>query len=307
MMGLPLASQAGTGTTPGETVADATEKAAPLPIHTIEGVGGLVITPVAYLVNPGPSGTNFGLPSVAATYINIGEKNLETATLTETLFGRVELGYGLCRLGVGSLVDDVKQVTNLSISDSVVLHHFNARVCVLPENSFELPLPAVTLGVTYKYNDGISAINQQLGGILNSIGFRRNDGVDFTLTASKAFSKVFGRPLIVTTGLRMSEAEQLGYCGFGDKYRATFEGNLAYGIADWLWLATEFRGNANAYQQIANPNGGALVDRADNWWAVGVTVLLSRHATVTIGWGHLGPVINTTENKCLGIQVKYEL
>jgi len=307
MIGLPLASLAGTGTTLGEAAVDVPEKAPPLPIHTIEGVGGLVITPLAYLVNPGPSGTTFGLPSVAATYINIGEKNLETATLTETLFGRVELGYGLGRLGVGSLVDDVKQVTNISIADSVILHNFNARVLALPENSFDLPLPTVTLGVAYKYNDGISAINRQLGGALSSVGYRTNDGVDFTLTASKAFSKVLGRPLIVTTGLRMSEAEQLGYCGFGDKYRATFESSLSYGIVDWLWLAAEFRGNANAYQQIANPNGGALVDRADNWWAVGVTVLLSRHATVTIGWGHLGPVINTTENKCLGIQVKYEL
>ena len=29
------------------------EKGPPLPLHTIDGVGGVVITPIAYLVNPG--------------------------------------------------------------------------------------------------------------------------------------------------------------------------------------------------------------------------------------------------------------
>jgi len=303
---LPLPAHAGAETDIKESPIVVTEKAPPLPIHTLEGVGGLVITPMAYLVNPGPAGTAVGLPSVAATYIKVGEKDLETATLTETFFGRVELGYGVSRLGMGSLVGDVKNVTAISIDDSVILHNFNARILALPENSFDLPLPAVVLGASYKYNDGIRGISQQLGGVLESIGYKRNDGVDYTLTASKLFSKVWGRPLVMTAGLRFSEAEQLGYFGFGDKYRATFESNLAYGVLDWVWLAVEFRGNANAYYRIANPNGGELVDRADNWWAVGVTVLLSRHATVTLGWGHLGPVINSTENECLGLQAKYE-
>ena len=308
IFGLSLGAQAGVASTMKETTTVAVEKAPPLPIHTIEGVGGLVITPIAYLVNPGPSGTRIGLPSISATYVNAGEKDLETLALTETFFGRVELGYGISRLGIGTLVDDVKEVTTITLADYVVLHNLNARVLVLPENSFDLPLPSVVLGASYKYNDGISKMNRQLGVALPTIGYRCNEGMDFTLTATKQFPKVFSRPLITTAGLRMSKAEQLGYFGFGDKYRATFESNIAYGIADWLWLAAEFRGNADAYQQIAKPKpkGGALVDRVDNWWAVGVTVLLSRHATVTVGWGHLGPVLNTTENKALGVQAKFE-
>ena len=306
LLGLSLPVQAGSETELKETTTTTSDKAPPLPIHSIEGVGGLVITPIAYLVNTGPKGTTFGLPAVEASYINIGEKNLETASITETLFGCVELGYGVSRLGVGTLVDDVKEVTTITIADSVVLHNFNVRVFALPEDSFGLPLPAITLGATYKYNDGISRVNEQLGGLLNTIGYKRNEGVDYTLTATKKFSKVFTRPLFVTAGMRLSEAEQIGYMGFGDKYRATFEGSAAYGILDWLWFACEFRGNANAYQQIANPYGGALIGRADNWWAVGVTAILSYHTTVTLGWGHLGSVVNTTENKCVGLLAKYE-
>ncbi|MEI6561072.1 MAG: DUF3034 family protein [Verrucomicrobiota bacterium] len=309
---LPLAAHADTAApSPKETkavVATTTEKAPPLPLHTIEGVGGIVITPVAYLVNPGPAGTNFGLPATSVTYVKANTKNVETAAITETLFGRVELGYAASRFGVGNLVNDVKDVTGIGIDNHVLVHNFNARVLALPENSFNLPLPAVTVGAAYKYNDGIANINKQLGGALTNIGYKQDDGVDFTLTATKAFPKVFGHPLLVTAGLRESQAEQLGYLGFGDNYRLTFEGNLAYGITDWLWLATEFRGKANAYQKIGNPlqSGQYLIDREDNWWTVGAAFIVNPHATVTVGWGHFGPLLNTTENKGLAVQAKYE-
>ena len=43
------------------------EKAPPLPVHTIEGVGGGGITPMAYLVNPGDECHVFGKPAVWAS------------------------------------------------------------------------------------------------------------------------------------------------------------------------------------------------------------------------------------------------
>jgi len=113
------------------------------------------------------------------------------------------------------------------------------------------------------------------------------------------YATIFG--LLSVTGLRLSEAEQLGYLGFGDKYRATFEGSLAYGLTNWLWLASEFRGKANAYQQIPG-----LVQREDNWWTVGAAFIINPHATITVGWGHFGPLLNTDENKGVAVQAKYE-
>jgi len=311
---LPFAAQAGDATDASKdgknTVATTTEKAPPLPLHTIEGVGGVVITPIAYLVNPGPAGTIWGLPSASATYVKANTKNVESAVLTETLFGRLELGYAPSRFGVGNLVDDVKSVTNLNISDSVVVHNFNARFLALPEGSFGVPVPAVTLGASYKYNDGINQINNQLGGALKTIGLDRNDGVDFTLTATKAFPKVFGRPLIVSAGLRYSEAEQLGYLGFGDTYKATFEGNVVYLVTDWLALAGEFRGKAGQYDEIA-PGGKisvpkTLVGQEDNWWTVGAAFILNPHTTVTVGYGNFGQLLNTTEDKGIAVAAKYE-
>ena len=305
ILGLPLIAHAGDDTADAKdskkVVTTTTEKAPPLPLHTIEGVGGIVITPIAYLVNPGPAGTVWGLPATSVTYVKANTKNVETAAITETLFGRVELGYAASRFGVGNLVDDVKGATGINIDDHVVVHNFNARVLALPEGSFDLPVPAVTVGAAFKHNEGIENIDKQLFGTLTNVGYNSENGVDFTLTATKAFPKVFGRPLILTAGLRFSKAEQLGYLGFGDKYRATFEGNVVYLVTDWLGLAGEFRGKANAYQPV-----GDLVQREDNWWTVGAAFVINPHATVTVGWGHFGPLLNTDENKGVAVQAKYE-
>ena len=58
------------------------------------------------------------------------------------------------------------------------------------------------MGIHAKYNDGIAEINRNLGGLLNSVGYSRDYGVEFTATVSKTFS-VYGHPLIVSaTGAR---------------------------------------------------------------------------------------------------------
>ncbi len=211
--------------------APAPQSPPPLPFHTIEGYGGGAITPMAYLVNPGKTGDIFGLPSVAFSNVIMGKKNLQALTFTEVLFGRIELGYGLNRFGIGTLDDDIRKATGIDINrDEVWLHNFNLRGLLIEENSFGLPLPAVTTGVHFKINEGISDVNRRLGGALDSIGYEKASGVDFTLTASKTFLDkwTLSRPLILTGGLRNSSASQLGFLGFGDDRAWTFEGSAAY-------------------------------------------------------------------------------
>ena len=62
------------------------EKGPPLPFHCIEGYGGGAITPMAYLVNPGAPGCVFGKPAVGLTVGNLGDKQLQAITVTETLY-----------------------------------------------------------------------------------------------------------------------------------------------------------------------------------------------------------------------------
>jgi hypothetical protein len=279
------------------------EKAPPLPLHTIDGVGGVVITPIAYLVNPGPEKEIFGLPSISGTFVGAGQQNVESLVITETLWRRLELGYSASRFGLGDLPTQVQKATSVDIGRSDVwLHSLNARVLALPENSFKLPTPAVTLGVQGKFNDGIETINSRLGGALSSIGLRHDEGVDFVATATKMFPKLgFGRPVILSAGLRVSEADQLGYVGFSDTYRPSFEVNGVYLVTDRIGLAFEYRQKRNQYSNI-----GSLVRKEDDWFTAGAAYVFNNHSSVTAGYGHFGNVLNTKENYGWALSAKYE-
>ena len=79
----------------------------PLPFHAVEGVGGVFATHMAYLVNPDTAG-GLGLPSVGGIYVNMGNgRQLYSATATETLWDRLELGYAYMAFDMGDLPDAI--------------------------------------------------------------------------------------------------------------------------------------------------------------------------------------------------------
>ncbi|MBO6102160.1 MAG: DUF3034 family protein [Opitutales bacterium] len=282
------------------------EKGAPLPLLTLDGVGGVVITPIAYLVNPGAEGTEVGLPSFGATYVNARQKNVESFGVTETLFTRLELGYNASRFGTGSLQSDVLKYAGVDIDrNDVWLHSLNARLNVIRENDFDTKyLPALTIGVHGKFNDGINEINENLGGLLSQIGYDRDYGVEFTATISKTFV-IEGHPIILSLTGRASDASNLGYTGFSGKYEFSVEGNIVVGITDWLFAAFEYRQKINQYDDVS-AGGRTLIGEESDWWTVGLAAIVTPHLTVTAGYGHLGTVLNTVENTAWALSAKYE-
>jgi len=301
-----LSAQPSNGT---ETVAEAPAPPAgdgpPLPLHTIEGVGGALTVPMAYLVNPGPKGTVIGKPAVSFSALFLGDKDLQSFAITETLFGRIELGYALNRFGLGNLGAAIRKETRgaLHISRSeVYLHHFNIRGLILPENSFGLPLPAVVAGAQFKVNGGIRGMDNSANGALTSIGLDRSNGVDFVLTMSKMFPTLaFGRPLILTFGVRNSKASNIGYTGFGGECQTTVEADVATLITDRLAAGYEFRQKNNPYDVAP----GILNDE-DDWHAIRAAYIITDQLTIAAAWGYLGPVGNHFANCAWGVQVKYE-
>jgi hypothetical protein len=224
--------------------------------------------------------------------------------MTETVLGRIEFGYGLDRLGLGSLPHDIREATGVDIDRGEVwLHNFNVRGMLVEENSFGLPLPALTGGVHFKVNEGIDDVNHKLGGALSSIGYDKANGEDYTLTASKTLlgDWTLKRPLIVTGGLRNSSAAELGLLGFGEHRSWTFEGSVAYVPFDWLLVAYEFRGKNDPYSEIPG-----LVGDEDNWNAIDVSWILNKNATLVAGWGAFGNLANSHENGAWWLQFKYE-
>lgn len=275
----------------------------PLPAHGIEGSGGIFATYCAYLVNPAKEGEIFGLPSVAFTYVNFGHsRDLNAFTITETLWDRVELGYGYDRFNTGDLPEAIARA-GLAISDDYVgLHNFNIRGALLKENDFDQPwVPAVTLGVHYKYNDTVDDMNDDLGGVLrNPVGIEDNDGVDFTLYASKTVP-IFERPVIFNLGLRESEAAHIGLLGFTGDYDLTVEGSVAALVTDHILVGGEYRMKPNSYNRIPG-----LVGEEDDWWTLCLGFIVTKNLCIDFGYGHFGQILNHEANGSWGARVKWE-
>ncbi len=273
----------------------------PLPVHMIEGGGGGAITPIAYPVNAGPADQLFGLPAVSFTHLQLRSKEHDSIAITETLYGKIELGYNAARLDLGTLQDDLFKATGADIGDDLYMHAFTARATILPEKTFCDWTPNVMVGTSFKYNDGINRIDDRLGGALTGIGLDKNWGFDFTVTASKTFGDVFGRPLILTGGVRFSEAAWIGLMGFTDQYQATAEANVVYLITDKIFIAYEYRQMPDALGTI-----GGLVQKSSDWHTLDVGIILGDRLTLTGLYGYLGNIANEDVNAGWAIQLKYE-
>jgi len=274
----------------------------PLPFHSIEGVGGVFITPAAYLVNPGPEGAVLGKPALGTELAMIGHKDFEAATLTWTIWRRLELGYALNRLGLDDLPADIRRATGVDIrTHDIFLHHLNARVNIIQENQWEQQwLPALTAGVHYKHNDDVSDIDRRLGGALRGIGMDGDDGLDFTLTASKTLTWP-PRPVIVSAGARASKGAQLGFLGFADHYSVTFEGHVVVLVTDKIALGAEYRQKPDELDRIPG-----LIGPEDDWWDVCAGYIINDHMTIAAGVGNFGTVANHRDQTVLAAAFKYE-
>ena len=272
----------------------------PLPAHNLQGVGGGLITPMAYLINPGPPGTQVGMPSASYTFVKLSSKTAHVFAVTETLFRRIELGYAFSTLGLGNFVKDTMDVTGVDISlDHVMIHYFNLRGVLVEETP---NFPAIAAGATFMYNPNTQTINRRLFGGLNGLGFERNNSTDFTLTATKMFPTLFfGKPLIATAGIRFSEAAQIGALGFGDTYRMTGEGSILMFLADNLILGYEYRQKKNPYGELPTVLGAE-----EDWHTVILAFCISPQCCLALGWAHFGNIGNNDANCVWGFQVKYD-
>jgi hypothetical protein len=298
-----LAQAAGGEATSGEEAVTAAPpgKAPPLPLHTIEGVGGCLATPVAYLVNPGPEGTIFGMPAVSFTYLNTSTtKSLQVFAVTQTFLRRIEFGYAIARFDLGTWPKAVKKILGARVRrHEVYLHHFNLRGLVVEENSFNLPFPAVTAGVHFKINNGIDGIDEQCGGAPTALGYRRDCGIDYTLTLSKTI--ILGRPFIFSVGMRNSTASNTGFTGFTRSCNTTVEANAICLLTDWFALAYEFRQKEDPYIHAPGVCG-----KEGNWHTLCFALILSDRLTLAGGWACLGEVGNSDVPGAWGFQLKYE-
>ncbi len=233
----------------------------PLPLHSIEGVSGVHITSTAYLANPPEEGKVFGMPSMSISSIFGREKNLQSIAVTENIMGRFELGYAYQRFGLGDWPDNVKSATGLRVGQHLGLHNFNLRAMVVPEGGLDCSwMPAITLGTHFKWSEGQTRLDDDLGGLLDTMGSDRSSGVEFTAIASKTIKDLLPRPIIISGGIRNGDAIHTGFFGFAGNRETTFEGSLLVLLTDRLIFAAEYRQKPDLMDQITA--GGKLLVKA---------------------------------------------
>lgn len=278
------------------------DEAPPLPTHQVEGNSGVFITPTAYFANPAGPNEVFGLPSVSGTYADIGEKDFQAFVITENLWSRVESGYAVERIGLGEWPGLVEDATGLRVQDDAYLHNFNTRLLAIKEGSLGYGwMPAVSVGVHYKWNQDHEDIDEQLNGTCDALGSDHDSGVEFTLTATKMIAKLLPRPLIVSAGLRNGDAIHTGLLGFAGERRTTVEGSVICLLTEKLLIAGEYRQKPELCDEIPG-----LVKSEDDWWDICLGYIVNNHVTVAGGYANFGDILNDREDSVWAVQVKYE-
>jgi hypothetical protein len=285
---------------------EAAQQTPPLPTHCVSGYSGIFITPTAYLANPAEKGQFWGKPSVSGTFSLLREKTYQSFSITENMAGIIELGYAAERIDLGDWPGEVKDAMGVEIDEDVVVHNFNLRTMLIQEGGFDLDwMPAVTTGAHFKWNDGLTTINRQLNGACDGLGADHPFGTEFTLAASKTIAGVLPRPVILSAGLRNSDAIHTGLMGFAGERRTTFEGNAVYFLTDKLLLAAEYRQKSDLLDQC-HAGDKHLIKAENDWWDICLAYILNNRTTIAGGYANFGNILNTRENNVWAIQMKHE-
>jgi len=279
----------------------------PLPTHCVHGYSGIFTTPTAYLANPAEKGDIFGKPSVSITGAYMKHKDYQSIAVTENLFGPIELGYAMERIGLGDWPHDVKEAGLPDIEkNEVYVHNFNLRYNILPEGGLDADwMPAITLGSHFKWNDGLSTINRNLNGACNNLGADHTYGTEFTAVASKTIQGILPNPFIISAGVRNSDAIHTGLLGFAGERATTFEGNFVYFLTDKLLFAVEYRQKSDLIDQCQT-GGKHLIKAENDWTDICLAYIVDSHLTVAGGWANFGNVLNHRESNVWALQLKYE-
>ena len=277
----------------------------PLPLHTIEGNSGVCITSTAYLANPPEEGEIFGKPSISAGAVFAREKDLQYMAVTQNIYGRFEIGYAYERFGLGDWPDDVKTAAGASVSQHLGLHNLNMRAMVVEEGVEYSWMPAVTIGAHMKWNEGQTKLDDDLGGLLDTLDSDHSRGIEFTAVASKTIKDLLPHPVILSAGFRNGDAIHTGLFGFAGERETTFEGSAIVFLTDRLAFAADYRQKTNVLDEFST-GGKHLVKAENDWWALCLAYVVNDNMTISGGYVNLGNLANHRESNGWGIKMKYE-
>ena len=147
-------------------------------------------------------------------------------------------------------------------------------------------VPQVSAGAQYKRSLD--------GAVAGAVGAAYDEGVDFTLSATKLF---LSHSVLVNTTARLTKANQNGLLGFGsvgdDSYELQFEGALAYQFSRRFVVGSEFR---------TKPDNLGLGE--DDWFDVFAAYAPTDNLTLTAAYADLGSIATFTGQRGAFLQAQ---
>ncbi len=191
------------------------------PLVNVEGVGGIALNPLAYVVSPAKEGkslaglTGVGLPQIGVWKINVyqnktglhdsvGRIDWLSMGMALSFMGRVEVGYS-------------RENVDIDNMQNVGKDNFSLKVNLIKEKDFGIEyMPAISVGLIYKTTNWSHFKNMR---------HWDDNGIDYYVVASKmfAFDPV---KILLNAGLLSTNGIVRGVLGFGDDRDTVFFGNI---------------------------------------------------------------------------------
>ena len=187
-----------------------------------EGQTGVFVTPLAYTA--ASPANNVGKPIVAYHFLDAGPVlgDFHTASVTEGLFGRVELGYTRVFHGDGS----TPALSPLWTGGFNIAH---GKVNVIKENAAKQKwLPAISAGFVERVGiQNVSGVlfDNNSSGATNSKSY--NSG-DYYVVGTKTVTQTKKLPLVLNLGYKATNASVFGLAGVAPSYTGRLFGAAAF-------------------------------------------------------------------------------
>ncbi len=304
-----------------------------IPLLNIEGSGGGGIVPWAYLINPPKDGQQIGMPSAGAWYWASSDYNFTFLNAAISPHKRVELGITYANLDISELRSDLKADSLAALSagldgneDDLGMIVAHVKLLLLEESD---TMPAVAVSAEYKKSLDIEDMSDDLNvgvrsvlgasapGLLESMGYDDDSGVDFNIMATKLWKNT-PLPILTSLNIRATKANQTGFLGFSDDWNIQPEATVAVVARGDLIVGVEYRSKPDELSSVNDylfTNASIRPARLSEYtfeedafvdlFAVYLPPSIPG-LTLTAGVANIGNIVHTDVNSIWAFNAKYD-
>lgn len=238
-------------------------------VTNVEGSAGGGLTPWAVI---GGNGTKEQI-GAGAFFTNVHSQDyaLNVAGALIGVFDRAEISFAEQRFDTRAVGGALGLGNGYKFAQKIIGAKLRiAGDAVLEQDSL---LPQVTVGMQHKENNR--------GELLRALGIHSDKGTDFYASATKL---LLDKNLLINGTLRTTKANQIGILGFGtasnNKYKAVFEGSVAYLWRKDLAIGAEFRQKPDK-----------LGFKEDAWFDIFMDYAPTKNFSITFAYTDLGNIV----------------